>query len=175
MSSMYGHIHSASPNHNWSVIETFTKTLSSCSDADCFTLFGRIASSGSAGNPYLDGTGLKEKDSDKWPIDFLKQSSSIIHYELLVLTMNHCSLQWAGFWCHELPANSIFRYGWHSDEVRTHTKHSKNAKNMLSYHGPLPAKLVFPKALLLDRYYARLPKEVLFLHHGALDVFQHAF
>ena len=82
MSSMYGHIHSASPNPNWSVIETFTKTLSSCSDADCFTLFGRIASSGSAGNPYLDGTGLKEKDSDKWPIDFLKQSSSIIHYEL---------------------------------------------------------------------------------------------
>ena len=57
----------------------------------------------------------------------------------------------------------------------TYTKHSKNAKNMLSYHGPLPAKLVFPKALLLDRYYARLPKEVLFLHHGALDVFQHAF
>ena len=129
MSSMYGHIHSASSNHNWSVIETFTKTLSSCSDADCFTLFGRIASSGSAGNPYLDGTGLKEKDSDKWPIDFLKQSSSIIHYELQVLTMNYCSLQWAGFWCHELPANSIFRYGWHSDEVHIHKTFKKCKKH----------------------------------------------
>ena len=46
----------------------------------------------------------------------------------------------------------------------------KTFKKCTNHH-----KLVFTKALLLDRYYARLPKEVLFLHHSTLDAFQHAF
>ena len=73
--------------------------------------------------------------------------------ELLeVLDVCFCAVR--GFWCHELPASSVFRYCW------------APSKLLVCFEGAVAPGFAgcivnaVSKALLLDRHYACLPKEV---------------